>query len=646
MLAAGLPALTNLATIVQVILGFGLVVFLHEFGHFAMAKKNGVKVEKFAIGFDFFDLKLFSWRRGETEYVVGAFPLGGYVKMLGHNEFSQELDDTARDPRSFQARPIGARVQIIAGGVIANFASAFVLCFLATLIGYHQIPAKVGFVSVDALRQGFEPGDDVVSVNGKKIRDFTNLIVRYATAPANSVADVVVDRGGERIELRVPVTAPEGGDDGFDNAPPFWTGVELLAGSLLEGLPAEAAGVHLGDELLAVDGVPVRHWGHFQQLVSARPDGLTLHVGRVVDGERTELDLAVSPKPRNADALPKYLLGAGPAWPAVVDFVQPDSPAAAAGLKAGDEITHVADVAVDSWFAAYVEASYGVPADAPVPLRVRRDDTSLDVTVARGPVENWSIYYALPDLGIVSEMPLELTLGTVEPGGPAARAGLRPGDRVRRVAGLYMPGDTTLTWEQVDPVWSQVVGLLDKLVEPKITLEIDRGTQRMTIDVPVVESTRLVNTGYLGLGAARLEVNMRQGVVGAAKHALVRPWQLLGETVDGLVSVLSGNVSPKNFSGPVGIFAAMSHFARKSTGDLLDFLALLSVNLAVVNFLPIPVTDGGHFLFLMYEKFKGQRMDEEIEARFQWAGLVFILLLMIYVTFHDIGRVARALGFG
>ena len=97
--------------------------------------------------------------------------------------------------------------------------------------------------------------------------------------------------------------------------------------------------------------------------------------------------------------------------------------------------------------------------------------------------------------------------------------------------------------------------------------------------------------------------------------------------------------SARLISGPVGILQATYSYAEKSTGDLLNFLALLSVNLAVVNFLPIPITDGGHFVFLMYEKAKGRRMDQELEARFQWAGLVFILLIFLFATFNDVGRI-------
>jgi len=94
-LTAGLPELASLLAIVKVVFGFGAVIFIHEFGHFLMARRNGVFVEKFAIGFDFFGAKLATWHRGGTEYVVGAFPLGGYVKMKGQHDIPGDEESAA-----------------------------------------------------------------------------------------------------------------------------------------------------------------------------------------------------------------------------------------------------------------------------------------------------------------------------------------------------------------------------------------------------------------------------------------------------------------------------------------------------------------------------------------------------------------------
>ena len=143
----------------------------------------------------------------------------------------------------------------------------------------------------------------------------------------------------------------------------------------------------------------------------------------------------------------------------------------------------------------------------------------------------------------------------------------------------------------------------------------------------------------MGVGPMVREDLLKLSPTAAIWPALMKPWQILDQFVAGLQAMFMRRMSTRMISGPVGILRATHTFAKKSTGDLMVFLALLSVNLAVVNFLPIPITDGGHFMFLMYEKFKGRKMDEELQARFQWAGLVFILLIFLFATFNDVGMI-------
>ena len=115
---------TYLLTILKVALGLGFVIFIHELGHFIMAKWNGVKVEKFSIGFG---PTLFGFRRGETEYVVAALPLGGFVKMLG--EGVEDEANKCTDPRAYPNKSVSARMAIISAGVIMNLFLAYA-CFV------------------------------------------------------------------------------------------------------------------------------------------------------------------------------------------------------------------------------------------------------------------------------------------------------------------------------------------------------------------------------------------------------------------------------------------------------------------------------------------------------------------------------------
>ena len=620
---------------VKVVFGFGLVIFLHEFGHFLMARRNGVFVEKFAIGFDFFNAKLFSWERNGTEYVIGAFPLGGYVKMLGQNDWPPDPDPANRDPRSFQAKSVWQRTQIISAGVIANFLSAFALCYVALVVGYHSYPSEVGSVTVSSLQAGLRPGDVVTSVDGKDISSWEEMVIRFATLEAGTDVELLVDRDGTEHRVIVPVFR----DPDFPiNTPDFSGPVEMRVGTLAVGLPADLAGMKAGDQLLAVDGEEVEHWGHFQELVRQRPDRPSvITVGR--DGER--IDLQIHPQSRRPDEVPKHLAGFAPAHPPRFDFVAPESTAWAAGLRPGDVALEVNSHPVSTWYDVYRRTVWDTPVGDAVHFMVDRGGKRVSATVPPGPIADWGLrIQGLAAFGIANEPPDDLVVGSVQPGGPAAKAGLKKGDVISAVsATIGMTEEETRPYEAASPSWELLLMVLNAIEDRKLGLEVQRDGKVHRFELLVEPAGDEVAIGYLGVGPLTLERLVKKGPVEALAFAAVAPFRILKEFVDGIRAMFLRRASTKMLAGPVGIFQASHSFAKKSTGDLFNFLALLSVNLAVVNFLPIPITDGGHFMFLMYEKARGRRMDEDMEARFQWAGLVFILLVFLFATFNDVGRI-------
>jgi regulator of sigma E protease len=230
-----------------------------------------------------------------------------------------------------------------------------------------------------------------------------------------------------------------------------------------------------------------------------------------------------------------------------------------------------------------------------------------------------------------------LVVGAIDPEfGPRE---LQTGDVITSVSGhLNMPDGSTGDWSLEDPSWPVVLSVLNQLVEPKITLGVERDGRHHEFTFAVTEDPEPTMIGHVGVGPHQKEVLIKHGPVAAIGPALKAPFRILKDFVDGIRAMAMQRVSAKLLAGPVGILHATYTFAEKSTGDLLNFLALLSVNLAIVNFLPIPITDGGHFVFLMYEKIKGRRMEDELMARFQWAGLVFILMVFLFATFNDVER--------
>jgi regulator of sigma E protease len=622
--------------VIKVIFGFGLVIFLHELGHYLAARKNGVHVEKFAIGFDW-PFALAKWRgKTGTEYVLGPLPLGGYVQMLGQHEIpGEDVDPQRLREDSFQAKTVGQRVQIISAGVIANFLSAFVLCYVAYVVGFHASPPAVGAVGFDSLQAGLRPDDVVTEIEGRKVASWEDIFVHYATLEPGAPVELVVERDGASRKVVAPVHRDPA--EPF-NRPDFGRPLVPRVRTVVVDSAADRAGLLPGDWLVAVDGHEVKSWSGFSDMIRRRGDkDISITVRRDVDGEEQRVDLSARPESKTPDEVPSRTLGFVPDEPAVLGFVDPLGPAQAADVRVGDLVLGVNGAPVAGWYALWKAVAWDAEERAPVRLTLRRGDAEIERTVTPVEASNWALgTHAFSPLGIAGPIPEQLVVGAVEPGSPAAQAGLAQGDVVREFEASVVGDDD---WTVSDPNWDTLLYALNSLEEPGMRLEIERAGERRTVQLDAVPSGEPIRIGFMGVGPMVREDLMRLSWTAAIVPALQKPFQILDQFVAGLRAMFMRRMSARMISGPVGILRATHTFAKKSTGDLLVFLALLSVNLAVVNFLPIPITDGGHFMFLMYEKFKGRKMDDELHARFQWAGLVFILLVFLFATFNDVGMI-------
>ncbi len=183
----------TLLTIAKVALGLGFVVFIHELGHFLLAKWNGVKVEKFSIGFG---PTLFGFRRGETEYVLAALPLGGFVKMLG--EGPDEQESTSTDPRAYPNKSVSARMAIISAGVIMNIFLAFAFFTYIFTKEREEPSAVLGAVSAGsvAYEAGLRAGDEIVAIDDRHDLGFNELRKKIALSAKGQVLHFQVKRPG------------------------------------------------------------------------------------------------------------------------------------------------------------------------------------------------------------------------------------------------------------------------------------------------------------------------------------------------------------------------------------------------------------------------------------------------------------------
>lgn len=238
-----------LSSAVAFIFVLGVMVLVHELGHFLAARYFDVKVDAFAFGFG---PRLFGFRGKETDYKVCLLPIGGFVKMAGENP-----GEPSESPRDFMAKPRWQRIVIALGGPVFNFVLAGVLLVGLFMVHYEKLayledPARVGFIAEDsgAAEAGIQRGDLLVSIDGRLTSDWESVNFAVVTA-ANSTIQVTVDRNGRTIEVPVNVGVEE--SSGIVDA--GWVPESgVLLGPVEKGLPAEQAGILSGDRLVSVDG--------------------------------------------------------------------------------------------------------------------------------------------------------------------------------------------------------------------------------------------------------------------------------------------------------------------------------------------------------------------------------------------------------
>lgn len=294
-------------TLIGGIVILGVLVFVHELGHFTVAKLAGVKVLKFSLGFG---PRLVSRKWGETEYMICAIPLGGYVLMLGEGG---GIEGEAVEPlpedigRSFAEKPVGIRSLIIAAGPLTNLLLPFIVLPLAYLLGvsvpaYLDQPAVPGHVIAGsaAAQAGFLAGDRIVAINGEAVPTWeraNSLLLSHAGA----VLKVEIQRGAGEMVLSIP----DGGIDGlaaFGLLPPQ----EATVGALAPNMPAARAGLRVGDRIVAIGEHPVTSWYELKEIIRATKGAAQSF--QVVRADGTQASLTIAPQIEGDE----YLIGISP----------------------------------------------------------------------------------------------------------------------------------------------------------------------------------------------------------------------------------------------------------------------------------------------------------------------------------------------
>ena len=541
--------LPYIKTAILAIIPLGFIIFIHELGHFYAAKRCGIKVNTFSLGFG---PKLIGFQRGETEYKISLLPFGGYVQMEGENPSEQ-----TGAPGEFASAPLGSRAFVVAAGPVVNLLFGVLIYWLvfanglnadsARLVGGltglplgEKGPIQIGWIAEDGAgaRGGLMPNDTIVSVNGDSVSHWAMFQTRIYTS-ANRVIELVVKRNDKHETLLVKPDAEPSvrGDIGVLSVS---SKMETIAGHVKDGSLAAQAGIQVGDHIESINGERLYNVPYFGYLV----------------------------------------------WHPSANWLDEKYKALHERINATQEA---------------------------LVLGIRRGDETLTL-----------------------EMPVKWrVIAAVQKGSIAEDAGIRNGDVL-----------VTLNEEKIDK--TTLYDRLEAMANEPIEIGLMRDGSLQKVILTAENQSPAAKTDGLLFGLA-WQVSL-SGIEFSEKAAPLPAYNLftgLGKGVEAtwltfttvgktLQQLVGGEVSPKHLAGPIGIAEATSRmFNRVGLSSVLFFIGFISINLCIVNLLPIPIADGGHLLFFAVEKIRGRPMPRKAQEVVQQVCIVLLIALFLYITWFD-----------
>ena len=331
-----------------------------------------------------------------------------------------------------------------------------------------------------------------------------------------------------------------------------------------------------------------------------------------------------------------YLVGLETVKP-VVKEVEPQSIAALAGIQPGDEIIKVGSRSTPDWEAVNLEVVSNIGNETALVTVKNASNVEKELTFT---LNGWNFdpdnESPLSSLGLTPFRPdPTLTVGFVGEGSAAAQAGLQPGDKL-----VALDGNAIASWN----------ALVDYIVDnpgQTIALDVERDGQLQTLRATIARrDTPQGQSGYLGVSPTfepwpqGYVFTHQYGIIEAITKALDKTWRLMTLSVEMIGKLVTGDVSVKNLSGPISIAQGAGTSAGYGLAYFLSFLALISVNLGIINLLPLPMLDGGHLMFYTAELITGKPVPEAVQEWGYRIGGVLLFTIMGIAIFNDIARIA------
>jgi regulator of sigma E protease len=531
----------------------GVLITVHELGHFLVAKACGVKVIRFSIGFG---PKLFGFTKGETEYQVALLPLGGYVKMAGDTPHEELSPEDAQ--RGFLNAAPWKRALIVVAGPVFNLVFPVLIYFFVFFGPHETISTRVGFVdpAMPAAAAGIRPGDRIVAVDGEKVRTFEEMREAFVG----------------RFDRSIPITIERDGKQQIVNVTP---------NRIVESSPVDTV-------------------------------------------ERGQIGVAHTNRPA--------VLG-----------VPPGSPAAQAGLKTFDRILSINGVATPDEAALNEQLA---KMEGTLELTVQRmDAVPAGVVTGRAPSVHKVTVQKQPGaegFAALGAQPSDMYVGSVFPGSPAEKAGLRVGDQLVSFNGEPLNSFNVLAGK-LSTLKEQSFQLGWRSADGQERTETIAQANHTSKDEMGQESSRL----ELGLrpwlpSTAELlptdKVTVTLGVGEALREAATVVPKIVGQMVKVIGGLVTGQVSHKTLGGPVMMYQLASKSVDQGLDYFLNLMAIISINLGVMNLLPIPILDGFHLLSAFWEGIRRRPIPVRVREVANVVGLVLLMALMGMALINDITR--------
>ena len=541
----------GLSFIIPMIVLLGLLIFVHELGHFLAAKYYKVAVETFSLGFG---PKLIKVVRNGTVYCVSALPLGGYVKMFGDEPGKDIPEEQKR--QSYLHKPVGQRIVIVLAGPLMNLFFASILFYWIAWIGDKAISPTVGEIAPNsvAYELGFRPYDKVLSINEKPVQTWDEVQNAIETSP-NQTLTFRLDRNGENLKLQAQPSL-SANDNLFSTA----------------------------DKIGKIKGL------------------------------NSDLHLPVIGVSRN-------------------------SPAFLSGFRSGDQILEVDGEPV-KWFKdvepSILESLFNGPGLAKVKLRrfedFRQRDNFEEITLTLN-----ALNFTTQNLGLFIP---ETLVAEVQDESPAAKAGLQRMDQI-----VEINGNPIISFEDI----VQNVSHFDTDGEP-LSVKVLRGDIQMQFPVRPEMNTL---EGQYGETENRFTIGVFPVLLAMPNtflwksdsfgEALSRAFHQTAHwtkvTLLSFVRILQNRVSSKNVSGIISIGQVAQQSWSLGLNAFLKIMAIISINLFVLNLLPIPILDGGHLVLFTLEAIKGSPVSLKKVEVAQQVGFLVLLFLMAFALFNDFNRI-------